>query len=214
MIDKAGQKLIADRNGIRSGLPDGTYHVLPGGVPRLIKSVRGGHPLGDSLVYSPGEIKAEADTTNAIITQLYQDAVASPKIPQATRNAFYAFCNEWVAFYQNHTGWFDRLWFSNLEKITDYRKRAATWRAKLGKVGLKSNSPEDAVRDPGITSNTIPWKWIVLGAIGVTGAVMVVHLARTALLGAAELGEAEMMAMSIADAAKAKRAAKRLVTIT
>lgn len=214
MIDKAGQNLIRERNGIRSALPDGTYHVLPNGAAKLVQSVRGGKMLGDSLVYSPSEIKAEADTTNAIISQMYQDAVASPKIPQATRNAFYGFCNEWVAFYQNHTGWFDRLWFSNLEKITDYRKRAGVWRAKLGKVGLKSNAPEDAVTAPGISSNAIPWKWIVLGAIGVTGAVMVIHLARTALLGAAELGEAELMAMSIADAVKAKRNARRLVTIT
>lgn len=187
MIDDIGRDIIAQRNGLR-----------------------------DSLVYSPSEIKAEAETTNTIISQLYNETAATPKIPQATRYAFYTFVNEWVAFYKNHTGWFDRLWFSNLEKITDYRKRAGIWRTTLEKKGLKSVDIPDVVKAPGFSADSIPWKWIVLGALGLVGVALTVSLVRTAVLGGAmdaSLAEAEAAAIAIADAQRRKRSSRSVLSI-
>lgn len=179
---------------------------------------RGTRPgrMNDALVYSPSEIKAEADTTNAIITQLYQDAAASPKIPTAVRNSFYAFCNEWVAFYKNHTSWFDRLWFSNLEKVTDYRKRADTWRKKLAAHGLASSSPADAIHNPGFDPNSIPWKWIAIGAAGLVGIFVVTKVVLGMATGgfAGALEEAEANALAIMDQTRRRRHGRSVHTIS
>ncbi len=166
--------------------------------------------MGDSLVYTPGQIKAEAETANTIISQLYRDAEASKKIPQKTRNAFYAFCNEWVAFYKNHTGWTDRLWFSTLEKITDYRRRAEDWRKLLTKQGLNSSGPSDHAPTPGIGEGAIPWKLIILGVVGVAGLLITWKIVSGVMLRGAQLGEAEKAAEAIAEAETRKKRQKKL----
>lgn len=201
-IDTAGKTLIEERLGLR---PKRSQRSVDDEARRIIAQRNG---LRDAVVYTPSQAKAEADTVNAIITQMYQDAVASPKIPQSYRNSFYAFCNEWVAFYQNHTSWLDRLWFANVDKISDYRKRAVTWRQLLSKHGFKPTTPEDTVPTSGI-----PWKWILLGGLGLVSVVVVVRLVRTTMLGRIALGEAEEAAMAIADAERRKRSARKVFSI-
>ncbi len=183
MIDSEGRRLILERNG----------------------------QLRSSLVYSPGVIKAEAETTNAIISQMALDVNTSPKVPAATRNAFGAFVAEWTSYYKS-IGFLDRLVFSTMEKIQEFRKRAAEWRKTLQRAGAKFAAPSDKHSAAGVSLPQLPWKWI-LGGVGVAvGLFFVVKIMRSSLSGAAQLAEAEQEAVRIA--ATKRKASKKVVTIS
>ncbi len=189
MIDEAGRRLIAQRNG---------------------------NQLSASLVYSPAAIKAEAETTNAIITQLATDVNASPRIPKANRDAFGTFVAEWVNFYKSSLSLVDRLWFSTMEKVHEFRKRAAEWRTLLTKKGLKASTPADKPVAPGIgpEAGKIPWMWILGGASVLVGLFFVVRIVRGSMLGQAALAEAEDDAVAAAREAERRKAARKVITIT
>lgn len=183
MIDQEGRRLILQRNG----------------------------QMGASLVYSPGVIKAEAETTNAVITQMSQDVNASPKVPTATRNAFGVFVAEWSSYYQS-ISFVDRLLFSTMEKIQEFRKRAGDWRKLLQKAGAKFSSPADKTTAAGVSLPQIPWKWILGGVGAAVGLFFIVRIMKSSLSGAAQLAEAEEDAVRIAE--MKRKASKKIVTIS
>ena len=101
-----------------------------------------------AVVYSPSEMKAEAATTDAELYQLYLD-VNKSKLDADSKQAFYRFVNEWKDFYVNHSAWTDRLWFSYIEKVQDYRKRGLDWRDKLEAAGVATSAPRPKVKEAG-----------------------------------------------------------------
>lgn len=169
--------------------------------------------MGASLVYSPGQIQAEADTVNNIITQLATDVAASPKIKAQSRAAFGAFTAEWQTFYSQHLGLVDRLWFSTMEKISEYRHRAADWKKQLKKQGLKTSTPDDNPTKPGISFGIPWWAWLA-GAGGLVGLYFIVRIVRGSVLAGAALEEAEADAIAVATAVQKRKAARKVVTIS
>lgn len=122
--------------------------------------------IGDTgaLLYTPGAIKAEAVTTDQEIKALLTD-VRTSKLPGKVKTSFQKFFDEWVSFYKNHTGWFDRLWFSNMEKIQDYRKRGVDWRGMLSGQGVKMTTPSPKIKFAGLELPTMPlWGKVAIGA--------------------------------------------------
>lgn len=222
MIDKAGQKLIAERNGIRSGLPDGRYHILPNGAARLIQSVRGGQMLGASrgdFFFSPDEVQNEQEQVNRLVDSLGVDVNANAgKLPARITNGFVQFWNEWKAFYKDRSGFLARHERSTYEKTLEYRAQATSWQAQLKKAGAQLTAlslQKGGQSGDGETDRTTKiLKWIGIGTAVVFGLGLAAKLVHTVMLGAAELGEAETTAMAIADAARNKRNARKLITIT
>lgn len=124
-----------------------------------------------AVVYSPSEMKAEAATADAELYQLYLD-VNKSKLDSDSKQAFYRFVNEWKNFYNNHSSWTDRLWFSYIEKVQDYRKRGLEWRDKLERLGVVTSAPRPEVKEAGVKVE-LPdaSKTLAIGAVLAVGVV-------------------------------------------
>lgn len=126
-----------------------------------------------------------------------------------------AFKGQWHDFYQNFSGigHVTLKWLtSDLQsQLASYQQQVASWVEQAKKYNVKTPGANTPNSEKG-ASNTL--MWVGIGVVALVGLGIAAKLVHTVLLGGAELGEAEMMAMSIADAERDKRNARRLVSIT
>jgi hypothetical protein len=128
-------------------------------------------------VQTPGSIKAEMDTTRAIIHQLDADVAAS-SVDASFKTAWRTFVDEFDAFYKQHQGWLERFWYSTYAKTVEFRQRAIDWRARFVALGGTPSAPEDrAPERPDLVATVTR---TALWAAGIYGGLKLVELFRPA----------------------------------
>jgi hypothetical protein len=127
--------------------------------------------------HGPGNIKDELETVRSLIQQLDADIRAS-RATDAFKTAWRGFVDEFDAFHTRHEGWFSRLWYSEWEKVVEYRRRALAWREKFASVGGTPSGPEDT---PPETRTDLLGKLGTLALVG--GGIFAAYKIGSALLG-------------------------------
>jgi len=65
------------------------------------------------------------------------------RVDATFKSAWRGFVEEWEKFYKDHSGWFDRWWYSAYDKTVEFRRRAVAWREKFVAVGGIATGPTD-----------------------------------------------------------------------
>jgi hypothetical protein len=86
------------------------------------------------------------------------------------------FVEEWEKFYKEHSGWFDRFWYSAYEKTVEFRKRLVVWRRQFIAQGGSPAGPTDTPPETAGDQVKKIGKWLLIGGAVLVGLKIVDYL--------------------------------------
>lgn len=106
----------------------------------------------NAVIVMPAEILSEMQTVDALVSQLGRD-IAQAGVPSSFAEGWRSFAAEWSTFFAEHQSWWSRTWAAVYEKTVEYRRRVASWRSELERLGGRTTGPKDT---PPAASSPLP----------------------------------------------------------
>lgn len=131
--------------------------------------------MGDPLIWWPGDIEQLINQADAEIKGLARDvarersASGTAVISDASLAGFKAFYNEWEG-YRVGLSWFGRISGGTVDRVQEFRRRAADWRTRLEESGARFSAPKPTNLVPKgpfgdlFADVAVPLKWAAIGA--------------------------------------------------
>lgn len=187
--------------------------------------------MGAAPLYSPGaintpfDLREAAQQTDVFISSIQSSLQNAKRVPVAWLNGWRAFYVNWTKFYAtNFSGLLATTgkWLtSDLQsQLVSYQQQAGTWADQAAKYKVTVPGPHPQQdEDSSKTKKTLMYVGVgVIGLVVLGVAAKLLHTVITGHLSGASsdaaLAEAEEQALAIVDKKRAKKSAKRILTVS
>jgi hypothetical protein len=102
--------------------------------------------IGPSDFFTPGDLRADADTLNAQVGRIDAQVTGSEAVSPDFLDGWTAYISRWKAFYEDHWGGLFSSWLSavndaNRDQLIAFEREAGAWATRAAQEGARIVDP-------------------------------------------------------------------------